>query len=524
MKRRNFIKTSSLAGVAILTGCKKETAPSPIARIYTPNLIIGSGFGGSVTAYRLSQAGHKNMLIERGRSWSAHDFCSFTSIDHRSTWLKKEAFIPLINIKIPVKKYLGVMEYHNFPNMNFFNAAGVGGGSLVFGASYVRPNKAVFERVFPSEINFDEMDTQYYTKVEQEINISHIPEDIYNSRYYEFARSFRDQVNRAGLSARRLPASYDWEIVRKEMKGEIPLEFLKGDGMFGTRNRSKDSLDKNYITNAIATGHTTLHSQTHVLNITFTSDKKYEVTTEQLSEFGEVLGTKIFITEKLFLCAGTPNTLKLLLKAKQTSNMPALNDQIGKGFGTNGKSFFRRTIKESSGTYTGWTPAEASQYFDNPIIPVMVENIPQPLGLVLPFLPDLYSNFHAALGATTYRGTITYNADTDDIYLDWAKTGVDETVAAAKLWAEKVNAANPGSYIDSLILKGQFATNVTYHPLGGCVIGQATDMYGRLPEYPNLYVNDGTLIPGVCACSNPAFTIAALAERNIAKILQEDFS
>jgi cholesterol oxidase len=524
MRRRNFLKTSSLAGVAIITGCKKENVHTNSERISTPNLVIGSGFGGSVTAYRLAQSGHKNVLIERGRSWAAHDFCSFTKINKKSTWLKKEAFIPLVNIKIPVEKYLGVMEYHNFPNMNFFNAAGVGGGSLVFGASFVRPDKTVFERVFPSDINFDEMDTKYYTKVEQEINVSHIPDDIYDSQYYEFARSFKDQVVNAGLTTRRLPASYDWNIVRQELNGEIPLEFLKGDGMFGTRNGCKDSLDKNYIVNAIATGNTMLYSQTNVVNIQYTSDKKYEVITEQLSEFGEVLGSKTFVTDKLFICAGTPNTIKLLLKAKSTSNLIALNNQIGKGFGTNGKSFFRRTIKESSGTYTGWTPAEASEYFDNPHVPVMVENIPQPLGLLLPFLPDLYSNFHAALGATTYRGSITYDEAKDDIYLDWDKSGVDETVAAAKHWAERVNAANPGSYVDSLILKGQYATNVSYHPLGGCVMGQATDMYGRIQEYPNLYVNDGTLIPGVCACSNPAFTIAALAERNIDKILQEDFA
>lgn len=524
MKRRNFIKTSSLAGVAVLTGCKKESQPTAAERIYSPNIIIGSGFGGAVTAYRLSQSGHKNILIERGRSWSAHDFCSFTHIDHRSTWMKNAAFIPLINIKIPVKKYLGIMEYHNFPNMNIFNASGVGGGSLVFGGSYVRPNKAVFEGIFPSDINFDEMDTVYYTKVENEINVSHIPDDIYNSPYYEFARSFKAQVDKAGLDIRRLPASYNWDIVRQELHGEIPLEFLKGDGMFGTRNGCKYSVDKNYIANAIASGNTALHSQVNVINITYTTDKKYEILAEQLSEYGERLSTKIYIADKLFICAGTPNTIKLLLKAKHSSNLTALNHQIGKGFGTNGKAFFRRTIRESSGTYTGWTPAAASPYYDNPHIPVLIENIPQPLGLVMPFLPDLFSNFHAALGATTYRGEVTYNPDNDDVELDWSKNGVDETVAAAKHWTSIVNAANPGSYVDSLILKGDYATNVSYHPLGGCVVGQATDMYGRILEYPNLYVNDGTLIPGVCACSNPAFTIAAMAERNIDKIIKEDYS
>lgn len=100
---------------------------------------------------------------------------------------------------------------------------------------------------------------------------------------------------------------------------------------------------------------------------------------------------------------------------------------------------------------------------------------------------------------------------------------MDESIVAASHWAEQINAVNPGSYVDDGLIADKFANNLTYHPLGGCVIGQSTDYYGRIVEYPNLYVNDSTLIPGVAACANPAFTIASLAERNIAKIISEDF-
>jgi len=55
------------------------------------------------------------------------------------------------------------------------------------------------------------------------------------------------------------------------------------------------------------------------------------------------------------------------------------------------------------------------------------------------------------------------------------------------------------------------------------VLNQATDNYGRLPEYPGLYVMDGSLIPGSTGV-NPFVTITALAERNIEQIIATDLS
>ncbi len=64
----------------------------------------------------------------------------------------------------------------------------------------------------------------------------------------------------------------------------------------------------------------------------------------------------------------------------------------------------------------------------------------------------------------------------------------------------------------------------TYDPrTDRAVIGKACDAFGRVKNYPGLYVNHGALIPGSAACANPAFTVAALAERNIERILAEDF-
>ncbi len=66
------------------------------------------------------------------------------------------------------------------------------------------------------------------------------------------------------------------------------------------------------------------------------------------------------------------------------------------------------------------------------------------------------------------------------------------------------------------------ADPLTFHPLGGAVLGKVTDAYGRVQGQRGLYVVDGALIPGSTACANPSLTIAALAERNIAQVLGDD--
>ena len=89
-----------------------------------------------------------------------------------------------------------------------------------------------------------------------------------------------------------------------------------------------------------------------------------------------------------------------------------------------------------------------------------------------------------------------------------------------------MNAAN-GGYLGTpedfpIPLQG-ILKDSTYHPLGGMVMDKACDLYGRVHGYPRMYVMDGSLLPGSCATANPSWTIAALAERNIQRLIAEDF-
>jgi cholesterol oxidase len=89
---------------------------------------------------------------------------------------------------------------------------------------------------------------------------------------------------------------------------------------------------------------------------------------------------------------------------------------------------------------------------------------------------------------------------------------------------DRINQANATIYRYDLFGGNRnFADDFTYHPLGGCVLGRATDLYGRASGYSRLYVVDGSLIPGSTGV-NPFVTITALAERNVARVIAQDLA
>jgi cholesterol oxidase len=107
--------------------------------------------------------------------------------------------------------------------------------------------------------------------------------------------------------------------------------------------------------------------------------------------------------------------------------------------------------------------------------------------------------------------------------LDWSAAQSSVSSGMAKKLFDRINSANSTIYRYDLFGSPSrvFADDFTYHPLGGCVLGRATDNYGRVKGYPKLYVTDGSLIPGNIGV-NPFVTITALAERTMARVLAED--
>jgi cholesterol oxidase len=214
------------------------------------------------------------------------------------------------------------------------------------------------------------------------------------------------------------------------------------------------------------------------------------------------------------MAAGSIGTSELLIKARAQGALSNLNEHVGEGWGTNGDAIVVRSFSRIAGLTQG-TPSASRITDTREGMPITFENwyvpgVPVDVGII------------GSLGMAfdqTHRGRFVWNPDTEKVDLQWAADGNAEahaTMTAVNGYIASVSNTVPGArpFVDSVN-----GMNWTAHPLGGAVIGLATDDYGRVKGHPGLYVMDGAAIPGSTGAVNPALTIAALAERNIERII-----
>ena len=161
----------------------------------------------------------------------------------------------------------------------------------------------------------------------------------------------------------------------------------------------------------------------------------------------------------------------------------------------------------------GGPPTAVIRDLDNPIAPCTIEHGAAAFGydcgcMILP---------SSSLNDGT--GSLSWNAAEARTELRWDPANGASGIAASEAVGARLNAATAGV---NAPLIGR-TRNSTFHPLGGVVLGRATDAFGRVDGYPGLYVQDGALMPGITPTANPAWTISAIVERNLATILPEDF-
>jgi cholesterol oxidase len=149
--------------------------------------------------------------------------------------------------------------------------------------------------------------------------------------------------------------------------------------------------------------------------------------------------------------------------------------------------------------------------------PVFAEIAPLPTGL------EHWVSLYLAITKNPERASYSYDSASGAVRLGWSAAQSAVSVGMAKKLFDRINRANATIYRYDLFGSGNkvFADDFTYHPLGGCVLGKATDDYGRVKGYARLYVTDGSLVPGSIGV-NPFVTITALAERTMARVLVED--
>jgi cholesterol oxidase len=521
----NTAAAFGLTSISAATARGATVAPLPD---YSPAIVIGTGYGAAATALRLGEAGVSTLMLEMGQLWNEPGpdgkvFCQMLNPDQRSMWFKNRTQAPLASFlwldiaNRDIKPYAGVLDRVNFGDMSVYLGRGVGGGSLVNGAMAVTPKRSYFEEILP-RVDADEMYGKYFPRANTGLGMNQIdPQWFETCKSYQFARVSRKAAQKAGFSTTFVPSVYDFEYLKQEEAGTVPRSALASEVIYGN-NYGKRSLDKTYLAAALGTGHVTIQTMHEVREIIQQPDGTYTLAVREIDVLGNVLSTKHISTKYLFLGAGSLGSTELLLRARETGRLPALAEEVGQGWGTNGNVMLGRAnhIWDTTGSLQSGMPALGIDNWNDPVHPVFAEIAPVPAGL------ETWVSLYLAITKNPERGHFTYDPVTDSAKLQWTSAQGQPSIDAAKSLFDKINSANATIYRYDLFGDTRpFENRFTYHPLGGLVLGQATDDYGRVKGYQNLYVTDGSLIPGSTGV-NPFVTITALAERNIERVLAED--
>ncbi|AYF79243.1 GMC family oxidoreductase [Nocardia yunnanensis] len=478
-------------------------------------VVIGSGFGGGVTALRLAQAGVPVLLLERGLRWptgpNAQTFPRATAPDKRILWHRSSP--ELFGRPVAFEPYAGLVEAVPGENMTALCAAGLGGGSLVYQGMSLQPTEEVFATHFPDGFDWHALDTVYYPRVARMLGLAVAPDELIASKNYTAARVFAQHARDAGLPVSKIPMPIDWNYALAELRGEMTPSYTNGDGSLGVNNGGKHTVDVTYLAAAEATGRVTIETLHEVTDIERAPDGRWIVHVNRTDAAGTVLENKILTTGALVLAAGSLNTTRLLVRAAGKGQIPDLPAELGRGWGTNADRIYVWTAPtEDFGPAQGGPVVYGSLNWDDPATAhTLIQASIPPLSM------DAHSTMMVGYGASADRGEFRYDTAADAATLHWPADG-DAGIQNEHIGPAAHRIAGPSS----TLLDTNAAFPSTWHPLGGASMGTVCDLDGRVLGQSGLYVLDGALMPGTTAACNPSMTIAALAERALDRLIATD--
>ncbi len=495
--------------------------PAPRAPSHSRHLVIGSGFGGAVAALRLAQAGEPVTVLERGFRWPRDPwraiFASELMVDGRALWFRKRlsggGLLQALDLDGP---FGGVLDTTDFDTMQVLRGACVGGGSVVFTGVMIAPRQRYFDALFGGQVSFAEMSRVHYPKVRAMLRLSPLPADVYQSAPFGHSRVWDAQARRAGYTPQPVDSIFNWSVVRDELRGRSRPSATAGLSNFGNSNGAKFDLNQNYLPQAEATGRVSLHPG-HVVHTIGREAGRYVVELDVIAPDGTVLERRVVTADRLYLAAGSVGTSQLLVKARAQGTLAQLNEHVGEGWGTNGDAITTRSGSAVLGLAAQAAPCASMIHDEGGDMPVTLENWYLPLApLDLGVTRSLAMTFDRE-----HRGRFRFDAARGQAVLDWAPSGNAVALAEARRVNQRLCEATGTRPGWGQVLEPVTGADWTAHPLGGAVLGQATDTFGRVQGHAGLYVLDGALVPGNAGAVNPSLTIAALAERNIAEIIRQ---
>ncbi|WP_280273465.1 FAD-binding protein [Nocardia wallacei] len=499
MRRRALLAGGSLLGTSLALGAGRAAArPAETA----DTVIIGSGYAGSVAALRLAEAGHRSVVLERGRRWritpGGGTFATPERPDGRAAWLPDPRGGAVLST--------GVLEAFPAQGIIGLAGAGVGGGSLVNNTVLVAPGEAGFRRALGGILDYREMTEVWYPRARRLLGPAPIPPDVFDAAAYSDARDFADLAARAGYDPVRLDLGVDWPTVRREIAGTAVPSAIAGHSMWGVNSGAKRSVDRTILAAAEATGLTEVRALCPVDSIRL-DDNGYRVDYTEITETGAPAARRTLRADRVVLAAGSLGTTGLLVRARAEGWLPGLSPEVGRRWGTGGDHLVALGGFPALSAGQGG-PAHVGIVDDSGDVPVTMLGFP--LGTTL---GGQVAGGVLAVSDPPALGTVRYDAG---VVVEWPAQhpALTRIAEAVRVTADRFARARGGA---SLAVSGAPTTS---HSLGGVVFGSATTASGELLGCPNLFVVDSALLPGSCGAVPPALTVTALADRCITTVIE----
>ncbi len=517
-------------------------------------VIVGSGFGGSVAAMRLTEKGYSVLVLEKGKRYTEETYAKTNWQFWKYLWM-------------PAIRAHGILQISILKGVMVLHGAGVGGGSLGYSNVLEVPNEETFATpAWHTPISWGEALRPHYETAKKMLGVER------NDRFGKADEVLKEIAERRGMG--RTFRATDIGVYLGEAGVTVPDPYFGGEGpartgcnycgacMVGCRYNAKNTLPKNYLYFAEKNG-AKIVAEAEVTDIrpsTFDGEAAYQVTYQSSTRFFK--GTPRRVQARgVILSASVLGTMRLLLKLRETS-LPNLSPRLGQMVRTNSEALLGSLARKSDVDYSEGvcitsiynhdeaTRVEPVRYPDGSSLmrylaaPLIDTDVSVPIRLLrflgwiithpidfakAMFLPGWAHNTTILLvmqntdnrmrlrrgrsGYTLFRRGLV--ADKEPGYEVSAQVAGSHELA--RDFAARTNGIALGSIGENLL-----GLPTTAHILGGAPIGRdasegVVDENFQVHNYSGLYIIDGSIMPANPGV-NPSLTITALAEYAMSKV------
>ena len=519
-------------------------------------IVIGSGFGGSVTALRLVEKGYRVAVMEMGRRWTPDNLPKTSWQMHRWFWRPGIALRGFFNMRF-------------FRHVTILHGCAVGGGSITYACTMLRPPDKVWDNGSWKELD------DWKSHMPQHFDTASRMLGVTTNRILGPAdKLLRKVAESAGIGNTFYRTSVAIFQAPEGVQGGVtfPDPYFGGEGperttcegcggcMMGCRTGAKNTLDKNYLYLAEKRG-AQVFAETRVVDVqplagSPDGSKGYRVSTEKSTAF-LLRQPRSFTCRGVVFAASALGTMELLFRLKDKRSLPRLSNQVGRYVRTNSESLIgvrvpgvrddlSKGVAIGSGIYidehthieavrypkgsdsmSAWStiltggrpgPGRIALWLKNLLVsslvhPIRTFRVMKPFGWARESVILLC--MQALDGHIDMRWRRSYAWPFRKVLASHGQR-IPTFIPAANAFAEKLAQAAGGTAM-SMLPEILFDIPGTAHCLGGCVMADSdengvVDYRNRVFGYRNMYICDGSIVSANLGV-NPSLTITALTER-----------